>query len=114
MVAPTPAPQGGFAFQRALGDGDYVAAGHLQISAHKAPKNTKDNSYVRIVFPSRPQYLSDELQIFYVVEGAVTVRIHQTYHTVHEGGMFMVPRGEPRVPQPRNNQAHRSQGTCMA
>ncbi|KAK0196470.1 Mif2/CENP-C like-domain-containing protein, partial [Armillaria mellea] len=65
-----------FSFQKTFGEGDFIAAGHLQVSSQKPVKNAKDNAY-----------------IFYVIEGVVNVRIHQTYHTVSAGGMFMVPRG---------------------
>ncbi|KAK0496765.1 Mif2/CENP-C like-domain-containing protein [Armillaria luteobubalina] len=67
---------GGFSFQKTFGEGDFIAAGHLQVSSQKPMKSAKDNAY-----------------IFYVIEGVVNVRIHQTYHTVSAGGMFMVPRG---------------------
>ncbi|KAG7448359.1 uncharacterized protein BT62DRAFT_930434 [Guyanagaster necrorhizus] len=67
---------GSFSFQKAFGEGDFIAAGHLQVSSQKPVKSAKDNAY-----------------IFYVIEGVVNVRIHQTYHTVSAGGMFMVPRG---------------------
>ncbi|SJL12278.1 uncharacterized protein ARMOST_15701 [Armillaria ostoyae] len=67
---------GGFSFQKTFGEGDFIAAGHLQVSSQKPVKSAKDNAY-----------------IFYVIEGVVNVRIHQTYHTVSAGGMFMVPRG---------------------
>ncbi|KAF9002639.1 hypothetical protein BDZ89DRAFT_650312 [Hymenopellis radicata] len=76
MVSPNPAAQGDFAFQRALSDSEFFASGHLHVTHHKAAKNSKDSTY-----------------IFYVVEGSVTVRIHQTHHTVHAGDMFLVPRG---------------------
>ena len=35
-------------------------------------------------------------QIFYVIEGAVNFKIHETSMVVATGGMFMVPRGELR------------------
>ncbi|KAG7452477.1 uncharacterized protein BT62DRAFT_3950 [Guyanagaster necrorhizus] len=50
----------------------------IQVSSQKPMKSSKDNDY-----------------IFYVIEGVVNVRIHQTYYTVSTGRMFMVPRGKP-------------------
>jgi centromere protein C len=32
-------------------------------------------------------------QIFYVIEGAVNLRVHETSLILATGGMFMVPRG---------------------
>ncbi|KIY70439.1 hypothetical protein CYLTODRAFT_488110 [Cylindrobasidium torrendii FP15055 ss-10] len=76
---PATVPNEGFAVLRALSDssaeGTFVASGHLEISGSKSPKNTHDNTF-----------------IFYVVEGAVTVRIHKSYHTVTAGDLFLIPR----------------------
>lgn len=38
------------------------------------------------------------LQIFYVIEGAVNLKIHDTSLVLATGGMFMVPRGKSPLP----------------
>jgi quercetin dioxygenase-like cupin family protein len=33
------------------------------------------------------------IKVFYVIEGAITVRIHSSTKVLTTGGMFIVPRG---------------------
>jgi quercetin dioxygenase-like cupin family protein len=33
-------------------------------------------------------------QVFYVIEGAVNLKVHETSLILATGGMFMVPRGD--------------------
>ncbi|TFK46651.1 hypothetical protein OE88DRAFT_1707180 [Heliocybe sulcata] len=78
MLEPKAAANNDFYFQRVFGDGEFMAAGHLIIPPKKSKpsKATKDNTYV-----------------FYVIEGAVNVRVHKTSFIVATGGMFLIPRG---------------------
>lgn len=98
MVAPKPAANNDFFFQKVFWDGDFVAAGQLIIPPKKSKptKGTKDNTFVRIITGlGDPQSIvTPFLQVFYVIEGAVTVKIHRSSFVVANGGMFMVPRGE--------------------
>lgn len=73
-----PGDANGFKFQKVFGDASFVAAGMLEIpvGGEKPSKPTKDNTY-----------------LFYVIEGAVTVKVHRTSFTMAPGGQFMVPRG---------------------
>jgi len=76
MVSPTGTDN--FAFQKIFGDGDFIAAGQLiiPVGSEKPSKGTKDNTYV-----------------FYVIEGAVNLKIHTTSFVICSGGCFLVPRG---------------------
>ncbi|KAA1469273.1 hypothetical protein DENSPDRAFT_834848 [Dentipellis sp. KUC8613] len=67
-----------FFFQKIFGDGEYVAAGQLKIppKGQKPTKMTKDNTYV-----------------FYVIEGAVAFKVHNSTYILCTGGMILVPRG---------------------
>ncbi|OCH93832.1 hypothetical protein OBBRIDRAFT_817567 [Obba rivulosa] len=67
-----------FMFEKIFSDGDFVAAGMLTIppEKQKPTKSTKDNTFV-----------------FYVVEGAVSCKIHKETFVIATGGMLMVPRG---------------------
>ncbi|KAJ7453078.1 Mif2/CENP-C like-domain-containing protein [Mycena latifolia] len=78
MFNPTPAANNEWAFQKVFNDPDFVAAGQLLIPPHgrKPSKQTKDNTF-----------------IFFVIEGAVNLKIYETSLVVASGGMFMVPRG---------------------
>ncbi|KAF8884784.1 Mif2/CENP-C like-domain-containing protein [Infundibulicybe gibba] len=78
MVAPAQVGNSDWSFQKIFGDGDFMAAGQLTIppNSRKPSKGTKDNTY-----------------IFYVVEGAVNLKIHETSLILATGGTFMVPRG---------------------
>ncbi|KAI0062347.1 hypothetical protein BV25DRAFT_1825795 [Artomyces pyxidatus] len=71
-------PNKEFYFTKIFGDGEYIAAGQLKIPArgHKPSKSTKDNTYV-----------------FYVIEGAVTFKIHETSYVLCTGATILVPRG---------------------
>ncbi|KAL7414845.1 Mif2/CENP-C like-domain-containing protein [Mrakia frigida] len=73
-----PGDPNSFKFQKVFGDASFVAAGMLEIpvGGEKPSKPTKDNTY-----------------LFYVIEGAVTVKVHRTSFTMAPGGQFMVPRG---------------------
>ncbi|KAH9852741.1 Mif2/CENP-C like-domain-containing protein [Lenzites betulinus] len=78
MVAPKAAAQGAFFFQKIFGDGDFLAAGQLNIppGSTKPTKSTKDNTFV-----------------FYVIQGAIKFAVHQSNFILATGGSFMVPRG---------------------
>ncbi|EMD38133.1 hypothetical protein CERSUDRAFT_152789 [Gelatoporia subvermispora B] len=67
-----------FLFEKIFSDGDFVAAGMLTIppGRQKPTKSTKDNTFV-----------------FYVVEGAVSCKVHKETFVIATGGMLMVPRG---------------------
>ncbi|CAL1705436.1 unnamed protein product [Somion occarium] len=75
---PRPATGGGFEFEKIFGDETFIAAGQIKIAPKqsKPTKSTKDNTFV-----------------FFVVQGAVDVHIHQTLYRITTGGSFMVPRG---------------------
>ncbi|KAG6887605.1 hypothetical protein C0995_014084 [Termitomyces sp. Mi166 len=68
----------GWSFMKAFGDAEFIAAGILEIppGEKKPTKQTKDNTY-----------------IFYVIEGTVNLRIHNSNRVLARGAMFMVPRG---------------------
>ena len=98
MVEPKAAAQNEWFFQKVFGDGDFIAAGQLIIppKGQKPSKGTKDNTYVS---PSLNMtfYLESPLnvqQVFYVIEGAVNLKVHETSMILATGGMFMVPRGD--------------------
>ncbi|KAJ2923225.1 hypothetical protein H1R20_g13869, partial [Candolleomyces eurysporus] len=78
MVNPRPVANNSWSFDKIFGDADFIAAGQLVIppNSRKPSKATKDNTY-----------------IFYVVEGAVNLKVHDTSLVLASGGMFMVPRG---------------------
>ncbi|KAF8912208.1 Mif2/CENP-C like-domain-containing protein [Gymnopilus junonius] len=78
MVNPLPAANNSWSFDKVFTDSDFIAAGQLIIPARgrKPSKAAKDNTYV-----------------FYVIEGAVNFKIHETSMVLCTGGMFMVPRG---------------------
>ncbi|TFK36420.1 Mif2/CENP-C like-domain-containing protein [Crucibulum laeve] len=78
MVNPKMAANNDWSFDKIFGDGEFIAAGQLVIppGGRKPSKATKDNTY-----------------IFYVIEGAVNLKIHDTSLILATGGMFMVPRG---------------------
>ncbi|KAH9981386.1 Mif2/CENP-C like-domain-containing protein [Lactifluus volemus] len=78
MVQHRPAANNDFFFTKVFGDGEYIAAGQLRIppNKHKPSKMTKDNTYV-----------------FYVIDGAVTFKVHESSYVLCAGGMILVPRG---------------------
>ncbi|KIL00092.1 hypothetical protein PAXRUDRAFT_822039 [Paxillus rubicundulus Ve08.2h10] len=78
MIQPKPAANSNWFFQKIFGEGDFIAAGQMHIppKGQKPSKSTKDNTYV-----------------FYVIQGAVSVFIHETNFIITTGGMFLVPRG---------------------
>ncbi|EIM89667.1 uncharacterized protein STEHIDRAFT_166024 [Stereum hirsutum FP-91666 SS1] len=78
MIKPKPALNNDFYFQKVFGDGEYIAAGQLMIppGGHKPSKTTKDNTYV-----------------FYIIEGAVNFKVHDSSYVLATGGMILVPRG---------------------
>ncbi|KAG7448335.1 uncharacterized protein BT62DRAFT_930421 [Guyanagaster necrorhizus] len=65
-------------FEKIFGDGNFMAAGQMLIPprSRKDSKRSKDNTY-----------------IFYVMEGAINLRINETSMILCTGAMFMVPRG---------------------
>ncbi|KAF8237718.1 hypothetical protein L208DRAFT_1375521 [Tricholoma matsutake] len=78
MLNPRPTANGDWSFEKVFGDGDFIAAGVLIIppKGRKPSKVTKDNTY-----------------IFYVVEGAVNLKVHETSLILATGAIFLVPRG---------------------
>ncbi|KLO19245.1 hypothetical protein SCHPADRAFT_843935 [Schizopora paradoxa] len=78
MVTPKPAADNNFLFQKIFGDGEFIAAGQLiiPVGGKKPNKGTKDNTY-----------------IFYLIEGAVNLKIHRSSFVLATGGMFLIPRG---------------------
>ncbi|TFY74440.1 hypothetical protein EWM64_g9572, partial [Hericium alpestre] len=78
LVSPRAGANNDFYFQKIFGDGEYIAAGQLMIppKGHKPTKMTKDNTYV-----------------FYVIEGAVNFKVHNSSYVLCTGGMILVPRG---------------------
>ncbi|KAL0068158.1 mitotic fidelity of chromosome transmission-related protein [Marasmius tenuissimus] len=70
--------QSEWSFRKDFGDERFIASGRLLLPPNvlKAYKATRDNTY-----------------IFYVVEGAVCARIHETQYVLCQGSSFMVPRG---------------------
>ncbi|KAI0320706.1 Mif2/CENP-C like-domain-containing protein [Amylostereum chailletii] len=77
-VQPRPAANNEFYFQKIFGDGEFIAAGQLRIppNGHKPSKMTKDNTYV-----------------FFVIEGAVTFKVHESSYILCTGASILVPRG---------------------
>jgi len=73
-----PAGDGSFSYQKIFADHEFIAAGQLSVppGSSKPGKSTKDNTY-----------------IFWVIQGTVRVRIHESDYVFAAGGMFMVPRG---------------------
>ncbi|KAF9014255.1 Mif2/CENP-C like-domain-containing protein [Cyathus striatus] len=78
MVHPRTPANSEWAFDKIFGDGEFIAAGLIFIpeGKKKPTKAAKDNTY-----------------IFYVIEGAVNLKIHESSLLIATGGMFMVPRG---------------------
>jgi centromere protein C len=78
MIDPKAAANSNWFFQKIFGEGEFIAAGQMHIppKSQKPSKSTKDNTYV-----------------FYVIQGAVSVFIHETSFIITTGGMFLVPRG---------------------
>jgi len=78
LVNHRPAANNDFFFTKVFGDGEYIAAGQLRIppNKNKPSKMTKDNTYV-----------------FYVIEGAVQFKVHESSYLLCTGGMILVPRG---------------------
>ncbi len=87
-----------WSFDKIFGDDEFIAAGQLIIppKGRKPSKAAKDNTYVSFFFLSSLSASSTTCsQIFYVIEGAVNLKIHNTSMVLATGGMFMVPRGRP-------------------
>ncbi|THH20901.1 hypothetical protein EW146_g546 [Bondarzewia mesenterica] len=89
-----------FFFQKTFSDGQYMAAGQLMIppKGHKPSKLTKDNTYVRQSSPFLALIFLISVhiprsQVFYIIEGAVTFKVHETSYILCTGGSILVPRG---------------------
>ncbi|KAJ6480813.1 Mif2/CENP-C like-domain-containing protein [Mycena vitilis] len=78
MFNPSAAANNEWFFQKIFGDDEFIAAGQIVIppKGRKPSKLSKDNTF-----------------IFFVVEGAVNLKVCDTSLIVASGGMFMVPRG---------------------
>ncbi|KIY70417.1 hypothetical protein CYLTODRAFT_488092 [Cylindrobasidium torrendii FP15055 ss-10] len=78
MIDPT-APKGQeWLYARLFGEGNKLAAGKLVIPVgkRKQTKSTNDNTF-----------------IFYLIEGAINLRVHQKAMLLCQGSAFIVPRG---------------------
>lgn len=78
MLDPQPARKGEFLSHRLFDNERWMAAGYLIIppNGEKPRKPTKDNIFV-----------------FFLIEGAIYVKIHETEFYLGPGGIFFVPRG---------------------
>nr|QEP49722.1 centromere protein 3 [Inonotus obliquus] len=78
LMDPKPAANNDFYYQKVFGDGEFIAAGQLvlPVGGRKPSKGTKDNTY-----------------IFYIIEGAINLKVHRTSFVLATGAMFLVPRG---------------------
>ncbi|KAG8912405.1 hypothetical protein FRC01_005112 [Tulasnella sp. 417] len=78
MLNPKHPFNGSYAFQKVFMDGEFVAGGVLEIpvGGKKPSKPARDNTY-----------------LFYCIEGAIRVVVHQNTFVIARNGMFMVPRG---------------------
>ncbi|KAJ6531069.1 Mif2/CENP-C like-domain-containing protein [Mycena capillaripes] len=78
MFKPSPAANNEWFYQKIFGDGNFIAAGQITIppKGRKPSKLSKDNTF-----------------IFFVIEGAVNLKVCETSLIVASGGMFMIPRG---------------------
>jgi len=77
-IDPKPAANSEWFFQKVFGDAEFIAAGQLRIppKGRKPSKGIKDNTY-----------------IFYIIEGAVNLKVHETNMVLATGAMFLIPRG---------------------
>jgi len=77
MVTPKWTSNEQFMFQKIFGDDEFIAAGQIIIppGKQKPSKPARDNTYV-----------------FYVIEGAVQLKVHRSTYVLATGAMFMVPR----------------------
>ena len=89
------APGAAFQYQKVFGDSHFLAAGviYLPVEGKKPGKNSKDNSYVGLADAISWRGEADQ-QVFYVITGAVEVKVHRTSFVMGPGAMFLVPRGE--------------------
>ncbi|KAG5652126.1 hypothetical protein H0H81_006202 [Sphagnurus paluster] len=78
MLNPKQSATDEWKFQKVFGDADFIAGGVIILppNTRKQTKQTKDNTY-----------------IFYVIEGALNLKIHDTSLVLATGAMFIVPRG---------------------
>jgi len=78
MIAPRAVNNQLYRFQKVFSDGDFMAAGVLEIpvGAKKPLKPARDNTYM-----------------LYCTQGAVRVLVYRTTFTIANGGFFLVPRG---------------------
>ncbi|KAI0313835.1 hypothetical protein OF83DRAFT_1038640, partial [Amylostereum chailletii] len=76
-VQPRASANNEYHFQELFGDDGYIAVGQLIISPNgkKPTKTTKDNTYV-----------------FFVAEGAVSFKVHESSYTLCTGASILVPR----------------------
>ena len=60
MLEPRYTSSGDFAFQKILSDGEFVAAGYVEIPVGRAKprKSTRDNTYVRILSSDQVSLIS--------------------------------------------------------
>lgn len=98
MVRPKAAANNDWFFQKVFGDGEFIAAGQLIIppKGRKPSKGTKDNTYVRFSIAVCKYFNNNPIlmgQVFYVIEGAVNLKVNNTTLVLASGAMFLVPRG---------------------
>jgi centromere protein C len=94
MLSLKSAENDSFSFQKVFNDGEFLAAGILEIPAGgaKPSRSTKDNTYVcNMARAVRPALIVH--QVFYMAEGAAGVTVHNTHFYLCQGGMLMVPSG---------------------
>jgi centromere protein C len=96
MVEPKMSTRNDWSFDKIFNDGDFIAAGQLVIppKGRKPSKQAKDNTYASCDLNVVVRTLRPCFQVFYVIEGAVNFKIHDTSMVLATGGMFMVPRGK--------------------
>lgn len=71
-----------------------LASSSFLLEARSLLKGRKiTHSYVNLSPLIRDHTQCIDLQIFYVLEGAVTFKVHRTSFLLATGGMFLVPRG---------------------
>ena len=94
-------PERGYRFEKIFTDGVFMAGGVLEarrrpsaslttqipVKRSKAPKPSRDNSYVRRACVHR----AHAAPIMYLTQGVLRVRVHRTVFTLAAGGLFMVP-----------------------
>jgi len=101
MLRPAANPNSGWLFCKIFSEDSFAACGRIHIlqGGVKASKSVKDNTYVRLELFSNGSFsLIEPVQMFYVLDGAVNVKVHETQYIVCTDGLFIVPRGSFLLP----------------